>query len=112
MQRGMLTPVAEDLAASLKMPTTTLCRSSVGSAFVAEALAVKACLKAARSLDLSKLIIWSDSKSLVMAISNKEKITETQRVLFDISQLCSTFISLFFFLSCIKVKQRGSRCFS
>ncbi|CAG7903011.1 unnamed protein product, partial [Brassica rapa] len=60
-------------------------RSSVGSSFVAEALAVKACLKAARSLGLSKLTVWSDSKSLVMAISNKEKITEAQGVLFDIS---------------------------
>ncbi|KAJ0244099.1 Ribonuclease H domain-containing protein [Hirschfeldia incana] len=70
--------------------------SCVGSAFVAEALAVKACLKAARSLGLSNLNVWSDSKSLVMAISNKEKITEVQGILFDISRLCSSFMSVVF----------------
>lgn len=59
-------------------------RSNVGSTLVAEALAVKAGLKAARLLGLRKLTVRSDFKSLVMAISNNEKIVEAQGVLFDI----------------------------
>ena len=65
-------------------------RSYVDSALVAEALAVKAGLKAARSLGLRKLAVRSDSKSLMMAINNKEKIVEAQGVMFDIAQLCNS----------------------
>ena len=90
MQRGMLAQDAEDLAASLNTSTIELfhqcssSRSNVGSTLAAEALAVKAGLKAARLLGLRKLTVRSDFKSLVMAISNNEKIVEAQGVLFDI----------------------------
>ncbi|KAG2270603.1 hypothetical protein Bca52824_065158 [Brassica carinata] len=71
-------------------------RSNVSSALVAEALAAKAGLKAARLLGLRKLAIRSDSKSLIMAINTKEKIVEAQGVLFDINQLCTLFTSVSF----------------
>ncbi|KAF2558103.1 hypothetical protein F2Q68_00013278 [Brassica cretica] len=79
-----------------KLCQTSSNRCDVGSALVAEALAVKAGLKAARSLGLRKLTLWSDSKSLIMAINTKENIVEAQEVLFDISQLCTSFLSISF----------------
>ncbi|KAG2327587.1 hypothetical protein Bca4012_036598 [Brassica carinata] len=72
-------------------------RRNVGSALVAEALAVKTGLKPAQPLGLSKLIVRSDSKSLVMAITNEEKIVEAQGILFDISHLCNSFLSISFY---------------
>ena len=72
-------------------------RSNVGSALIAEVLAIKAGLKADRSLGLRKLIIRSDSKSLVMAITSEEKIVEAQGVLYDIAHLCKSFLSISFY---------------
>ncbi|KAH0899812.1 hypothetical protein HID58_049380 [Brassica napus] len=69
-------------------------RSNVGSALVAEALAVKDGLKAARSWGLCNLIIQSDSKSLILAITTKEKILEVQRVF---SSICfRLFLSIMY----------------
>ncbi|KAG2261318.1 hypothetical protein Bca52824_068397 [Brassica carinata] len=70
-------------------------RSFVGSAFAAEALAAKAALQVAVTLGTRMLAVWSDSKPLVLAISLNAKVVEAQGTLFDISQLCNNFVSIF-----------------
>lgn len=71
-------------------------RCFVGSAFIAEAIAIKTALLEAVSLGLRTLTIWSDSQSLVSTIKTKKKSTEAQGVLFDIEHLCSLFIYVSF----------------
>ena len=71
-------------------------RSYVGSALIAEALAVKAALSHAVSLGLTSVTFWSDSTTLVSAIFSKDNIVEIQGILHDISVLrealvCSSF---------------------
>lgn len=71
-------------------------RCHVGSAFIAEALAVKTALLEAINLGLRTLTIWSDSKSLITTILSCSPTVEAQGVLFDISHLCTLFSSVSF----------------
>lgn len=74
-------------------------RCFVGSAFVAEAIAIKTALLEAVSMGLRTLTIWSDSQSLISTIKNKKNAIEAQGVLFDIEHLCyffSMFLSIMF----------------
>ncbi|KAL0722453.1 hypothetical protein Bca4012_037052 [Brassica carinata] len=71
-------------------------RCFVGSALVAEALAVKTALLEAVSLGLRTLTVWSDSQSLITVISSRGNIVEAQGVLFDIYHLCNLFTSISF----------------
>lgn len=71
-------------------------RCFVGSAFIAEAIAVKTALLEAVNLGLRTLIIWSDSQSLISTISLQKKSVEAQGVLFDIAHLCSFFSCISF----------------
>lgn len=58
---------------------------------------VKTTLMETVSLGLRTLAIWwSDSQSLITAISSKRKIAETQGVMFDIEHLCTFFSSISF----------------
>lgn len=66
-------------------------RSLVGSALVAEALAVKACLLAATSSGHRKLECFSDSKSLISILAKKEWAVEIHPILHDIFFLCLSF---------------------
>lgn len=71
-------------------------RSHVGSALIAEALAVKAVLLDAVSSGLTSVTFWSDSKSLISALSSKDKHIDIQGILHDISVLCRSFVSISF----------------
>lgn len=68
-------------------------RSHVSSALVAEALAVKAALQDAVSLGLTSVTFWSDSKSLVSALSSQDKLVEIQGVLHDIHVMSESLTS-------------------
>ncbi|CAF2056272.1 unnamed protein product [Brassica oleracea] len=67
-----------------------------GSALIAEALAVKAVLLDAVSSGLTSVTFWSDSKSLISALSSKDKHIDIQGILHDISVLCRSFVSISF----------------
>ncbi|XP_018435786.1 uncharacterized protein LOC108808085 [Raphanus sativus] len=72
-------------------------RCFVGSAFIAEAIAIKTAFSEAVTLGLRTLIIRSDSLSLISTITSKKKSIEAQGVLFDIEHLCSFFHSVSFY---------------
>lgn len=69
---------------------------SVGSVFIAEALAVKTGLLEAINLGLRTQTIWSDSQSLSTTISSRSKSVKAQGVLFDIEHLCNFFSAVYF----------------
>lgn len=71
-------------------------RCIVGSAFIAEAIAVKVALLEAAQLGLRTLTIQSDSQSLINIISTRKRNIEAQGVLFDIEHLCIFFSSISF----------------
>lgn len=71
-------------------------RSHVGSALIAEALAVKAVLADAALSGLTLVTFWSDSKTLISALSSKDRHIDIQTILHDISVLCQSFVSISF----------------
>lgn len=71
-------------------------RCFVGSAFIAEAIAVKTGLLKAITLGLRTLSVWSDSQSLINILNTKKKSTEAQGILFDIEHLSSRLASISF----------------
>lgn len=71
-------------------------RTFIGSALMAEALAVKAALTAALSTGFRKLECFSDSKSLVSLLSSNSSAVEIQGILHDIVILSGSFESISF----------------
>lgn len=71
-------------------------RCFVGSAFTAEAIAIKTALVEAVKLGLRTLAVWSDSQSLITAISSRERRIEAQGVLHDIFHLSTLFYAVSF----------------
>ena len=77
---------------------TLLQRSSpcpiVASALVAEALALKAGIKAAISLNIKDLVCHSDSKGLINLITGNTSVIALQEILHDISMLSNSMSSI------------------
>lgn len=71
-------------------------RCFVGSAFIAEALAVRTALVEAVNLGLRTLTVWSDLQSLITIISSRHRSVEAQGILFDIEHLRLYFTSISF----------------
>ena len=71
-------------------------RCYVGSAFTAEAIAIKTALVEAVNLGLRTLAVWSDSQSLITAISSHERRIEAQGVMHDIFHLSTLFYAVSF----------------
>ncbi|KAG5402164.1 hypothetical protein IGI04_016771, partial [Brassica rapa subsp. trilocularis] len=67
------------------------CCNYVTSPFLAEALAIRECLRAARTAQVTKVWMRSDSQSLIRAINSKTYPMELFGVLMDIELLSSTF---------------------
>ncbi|RID67754.1 hypothetical protein BRARA_D02823 [Brassica rapa] len=61
-----------------------------------QALAVKTALLEAVRMGLRTLTIWSDSQSLITAITSRGRITEPFGVLYDIEHLCNSFSAVSF----------------
>ncbi|KAL0723752.1 hypothetical protein Bca4012_038351 [Brassica carinata] len=74
-------------------------RSHVGSALMAEALAVREAFKKANVLHLKGLNIFSDSQVLVSALREGRDVNEIAGILQDIRNLATLFCPLSF--SCI-----------
>ena len=68
----------------------------VASAIVAEALALKAAIKAAISHNIKDLICFSDSKGLINLITGNTSVIALQGILHDISVLSSSLSSISF----------------
>ena len=79
----------------------TLLQGSLPLAFaasplVAEAVALKETLKAAKSNNLSHLICFSDSKGLIKLITGNSSVIALQGILHDIGVLSNSFSSIMF----------------
>uniref|UniRef100_A0A0D3BZD3 RNase H type-1 domain-containing protein n=1 Tax=Brassica oleracea var. oleracea TaxID=109376 RepID=A0A0D3BZD3_BRAOL len=68
----------------------------VASALVAEALALKAVIKAAISLNIKDLVCHSDSKGLINLITGNTSVIALQGILHDISVLSNSMSSISF----------------
>ena len=71
-------------------------RRFVTSALVAEALAVKAVVNAAVSSHVSSLIVYSDSKALILLLNSQGQDVALKGILHDIHQLAQSFTSISF----------------
>lgn len=71
-------------------------RSHVSSALVAEAFAVKAALSEAALVGYVSITLWSDSQTLISALSSQTKTVDIQSILHDIYILCRSFASISF----------------
>lgn len=68
----------------------------VGSALMAEALALKMALLHANRLQILDLRCFSDSRSLVSLLTSKSSVVEMQGILHDIRMLSSSLNSISF----------------
>lgn len=72
-------------------------REFVSSALVAEALAMRSALVMAASItDIDSLAVFSDSQVLVSLINSKGCVVELRSILYDISLLRQSFVSISF----------------
>ncbi|CAA7047983.1 unnamed protein product [Microthlaspi erraticum] len=72
-------------------------RLCVGSALMAEALALRSAVAAAKTLHFTSVSVFSDSQSLISMISSRNASNELKGVLHDIFQLSTAFESIGFF---------------
>ncbi|XP_018479280.1 uncharacterized protein LOC108850210 [Raphanus sativus] len=70
--------------------------TEVASVLIAEALALKAAMKAAIDLNIKDLICFSDSKSFISLITGNKSVIALQRILHDICVLNLFLNSIFF----------------
>lgn len=68
----------------------------VDSVLVAEALALKAAIKAAVSLNITDLVCFSDSKGLINLITGNTSVIALQGILHDVSVLSKSLLSILF----------------
>lgn len=87
--------ICSDSAGTTLLQGSTSC-SIVASPLVAEALVLKAAIKAAISLNINDLICFSDSKGLINLITWNISVVALQGILHDISVLRSSLSSISF----------------
>ncbi|XP_009137100.1 uncharacterized protein LOC103861146 [Brassica rapa] len=74
----------------------TTSQEVVGSALIAEALALKAALEAAKSQRIQELVCFSDSKSLINQLTGNTSVNELKGILHDVNVLSRSFTFISF----------------
>ncbi|KAF2609586.1 hypothetical protein F2Q70_00007006 [Brassica cretica] len=87
--------ICSDSAGATLLQISISC-ATVASALVAKALALKAAIVAAKSLNIKDLICCSDSKGLINLITRNTFVIALQGILHDISALSNSFSSIVF----------------
>ncbi|KAL0857446.1 hypothetical protein Bca101_062600 [Brassica carinata] len=82
-------------------------RKFVGSALVAEALAIRMALSKAKELNLDSLHLFSDCSVLISALRSEHELIEIADILHDIKGLATFFTPLYLLISLLALLMFG-----